>query len=483
MTVRAHEWIQRTWERAGQDTYDKEGDFSNAVGLYPNHARTKLKRAPAWATHVAWPDNFEGPEGAFFDRATGNHVFLGKQTSDDHLASVYYSSTWTPTGPNDLTIDVSTYGALCGYSRRNLRYWGGKVYLITDNFDVYATTSYEVAPTKLWDATGGLSARTLFPYGDRLWFVDNQGTVYRLNAAADAFNTFYTPIAPLDIRFATAYHQYLALLSRADDGALSILRLPDVNPYIIHEVATVQGTTGNEIWHSPYTDGALYANHRDRLFFTSGWYVPTTGTIVDLYSFNGAYIEHIAQATQLPTAANTRSAGLDVWRDELILWYARTDTNSHKIRMLVGDGLIDFLDLDAPASDYTCLYMLDGELVIVAKDKSSNEGFYHTSGLQDGYLITSWLDFGRPGRLKRLNRITVHLDTADPDLDVILKYRINDTDAWTTAATCTDTRTAAADPKDIEFWRVQLRVDLDDDSGHSLDVGIDLLSILYAVNE
>ena len=483
MTVRQHEWVQRTWERAGQDTYDREGDFSNAVGLYPNRARTKLKRAPAWSSHVQWPADFQDPEGALFDRATGNHVFFGKQTSDDHLASVTYSAAWSAAGPNDLTLDVSTYGALCGYSRRNLRYWGGKVYLLTGNFDVYATTSYEVAPTRLWDATGGLSARLLFSYGDRMWFIDNQGTVYRLNAGAGGFDTFYTPTAPLDIRYATPFHQVIALLSRADDGALSILRLPDVNPYIIHEVATVDGVTGSEIYASPFTDGRLFLTHRDMVTFTSGWYVPAGSTVVDLYSFNGAYIEHIAQASGLPTAADTRSAGLDVWRDETLFWYARTDTNSQKIRMLVGDGLIDFLDLDAPASTYSCLYTLNGELIFVAQDKSNNEGFYHTEGLQDGYLITSWLDFGRPGRLKRLNRITAYLDTAGADLHIILKVRTDDTAAWTTAATCTDTHVAQVDPVGVQFYRVQFRIDIDDDSGDDLDVGIDLLSILYAVNE
>ena len=483
MTVRQLEWTQRTWERAQQDTYDQPGDFQDLFGLYPNPQRTKLLRAPAMdPTHIPWPADFQDPEGAFYDQTNAYYVFLGKQTSDDHLASVYYEQDWTEHGPNDLTIDVSTYGALCGYSRRNLRFWAGKYYLITDNFDLYAGSSYESAPTKLWDATGGLSARLLFAYGERLFFVTNTGSVYRLNADADGFDVFHTPTVPLDLRYATAFHQYLALISRADDGATSLLRLPDVNPLLIHEVATIRSTSGREIYASPYTSGSLFVTHRDAIYFTSGWYVPSSSTTLDVYAFNGAQIRHVAQVRDLPTHDNTVSAGLDVWHDELVLWYVRSDTTNQQIRMLVGDSFATFLEYSAAASDYSCIYPLDGELVLVAQDQGAAEGFYKTSGGKDGHFVSSWLDFGHPAKKKRIDRIQAHLDTKDADLDIIIKYRIDDSTAWTTAATCTNTRIASTDPTGVEFTRLQIRIDIDDDSGDNIDVGIDLLSCLYSVD-
>jgi hypothetical protein len=481
MTVRQHSWTQRTWERAGQSSYDRVGDFYDLNGLFPHPKRTRLLRAPAFDSHTAWPNDFQDPEGAFFDLANAYYVFLGKQTSDDHLASAYYEQDWTAHGPNDLTIDVSAYGALQGYSRRNLRYWGGKYYLITDNWDVYAGSSYESAPSKLWDATGGLSARLLFAYGDRIYFVDNQGTVYRIDTAGTAFDSYHDMTIDLDIRYATPFHQYFALISRADDGTLSLLRLPDVNPLIVHEVAALLNATGREPYATPFTDGSLYATHRDRVYFTSGWYVPDDSTTLDVYAFNGSRIEHVAQLRDLPTYANTRAAGLDVWHDELVFWYVRTDTNNQQIRMLVGDGFVTFCEQTAPASDYSCLYPLNGELILVAKS-GSTEGFYKTSGKQDGYLISSWLDFGHPAKTKRLDRLECHVDTADADLDIILKYRADDATAWTTAATCTDTKIPSADPSGVEFKRLQLRVDIDDDSGSDLDVAIETLSCLYSVD-
>jgi len=122
---------------------------------------------------------------------------------------------------------------------------------------------------------------------------------------------------------------------------------------------------------------------------------------------------------------------------------------------------------------------------VVTGKAADTEGIYHlpTSGsLQDGYLITSRLDMDCPGRQKRLLRLTVLLDGAAVDFDVIIKYRTDDTAAWTTAVTSDDTTRVTVDiTTAVTFYTLQVRVDLDDDTGNDEDIRIGAVSVLYSV--
>ncbi len=100
----------------------------------------------------------------------------------------------------------------------------------------------------------------------------------------------------------------------------------------------------------------------------------------------------------------------------------------------------------------------------------------------DGYLITSRLDMGRPGKEKRLSRIVVFLSANVASFACKIEYRVNDTAAWTTGGTSTNTQRAIVDSLSTSFYALQLKITLDDDSGNNEDIRIEGLSVIYSVD-
>ena len=478
MAIQIHEWVQREWTRAGIDLFHREGDFSNASGLYPDPARRKLRRAPGWAAHTSWASGYASPEGAFYDHANDTVVFALLTTADSHLATLSYDANYTAKSAGDLGLDCAAYGALSGLHQRNIVYWADAVRAITGAGDVYKIPNYASTPiSAVWTGSGGETARCLAAYGDTVYLVTSAGRVLRANAALTGFDSYYDPAPGLDVRFAAPFHQYLALVARHDGGQIAIYRLPDNHPIALHQVAELQATAV-EPAATPYTDGCSFLAHGDRIYLLSGWY----GTHNDLYAFDGSTVTHVAHLSGLPARTATRTAGLLSWRNEL-LWYAFASADSsHSIQMRVGDGWIDFCPITAGVSSYTAVYSLGGRLLVVGKGGAA-EGFYGASGLQDGYLETSWLDFGQPGRYKRLDRLTALADGAHASFTLRLKYRVDGASAWTTAASAANSRRVSADPADVRFHTLQVRVELDDDSGANLDYALEAVSVVYTIDE
>jgi hypothetical protein len=311
-----------------------------------------------------------------------------------------------------------------------------------------------------------------------------------LDADDDSLDSYYDPVADLNIHFMGPFHQYLLLVSRAEDGLITLHRLPDVNPLVLHDVDHLRAASGAYPYASPFTDGCMFAIHGSRLYFTSGWHAPGAGTELDVYGFDGTRVEWVARLRDLPDEGDVRSAGLLVWQEELLFWFVRSDSTSQEIRMVMGDDTISFLQKTATHSNYSAVYSLGGELVLVCKS-GSDEGFYHTAAetLSDGHFISSKHDFGFPGRLKRLEQITAILDGNDADFDVVLKYRTDDASSWTTAATVADTRVAKATgigargSGPVTFNTLEVRVDVVDGSGSDLDYAIEGVSVLYSADE
>lgn len=486
MPIKVREWTQREWTRPNIGLFRQKGDFDTLTGWMPNHRRDRLIRAPDWSAHNEWQTGFDHIEGAFYDQANKYYVFLGRKSADDELAAVYYDQNWDKSSIIDLNIDASVYGPLAGYHQRNLRYWDGVLYCICDNWDVYRG-DWTSSLTKLWDAPAGESARLLCVYGDRIYMANNAGKIYKLNATDDGMDAFYTPRASLDIRYMTPFHQYLALITRDDDGWIHVLRLPDVNPYVIHDVAHIQSASGAYLYNTPFTDGSLFATIRDEIYFTSGWYVPDTDTVLDVYAFDGTQIRRVTQIRDLPTVDNIRSAGLLPWRNELLFWYVRTDSTAQMLRLLYGGGHVDMLPATMPHSNYSAAYSLGGELVIVAKDSgNTDEGFYHTSSthLYDATYQSSRFDAGHPGRQKRLEQITVLMDQEESDTNITIKYRIDDATAWTTAlADSSGTRLHHAKAIAIDFYTIQIQVLIADEAGAFRNYAIEAISVIYSVDE
>ena len=152
-------------------------------------------------------------------------------------------------------------------------------------------------------------------------------------------------------------------------------------------------------------------------------------------------------------------------------------------KMLVGDRLIDFSSLSGVLPTLAAVYNAGGDLIIICEDGSSNEGFKHTLGRMDGHVITSRMDMGQPGRVKTLHNITAMLDAAADDFFIKLYYRTEDTAAWTQAgATAENTLRAAAEDLDVEFYQLQVKVELDDDTAANTDVAIEKIGITYSID-
>ena len=167
---------------------------------------------------------------------------------------------------------------------------------------------------------------------------------------------------------------------------------------------------------------------------------------------------------------------------EKLIYYALSGATNQTFKALLGESFVDY----APGATLSVSGIspvagaLGNQLVVTGKD-GATEGVHRTGAVdhQDGYLITSKLTFDQPGRTKRLERITAILSGADTDFKVILKYRTDDTTGWTTASTANNTRIATVGALGVSFYTLQVRVDLDDDSGNDNDIRLESLSVIY----
>ena len=90
---------------------------------------------------------------------------------------------------------------------------------------------------------------------------------------------------------------------------------------------------------------------------------------------------------------------------------------------------------------------------------------------------------GRPGRQKRLERITVLLSGAASNFKPTIKYRVDDTTSWTTATTGNNSRRVSVGGLGVDFYTLQVQVLLDDDTGNDEDIRIEAISVLYSVGD
>lgn len=484
MTVTQHEWVQREWTDAGVTLYRNRGDFYTLDSLLPDD-HGLLRRVDGWSSHVDLPSGIENIRGGFFDEANRRYVLIGQNTATPatKIVSTYYSSTWAAVGS---TYDlVTATNALGGKDGHNVAFWGGDLYLIGVDGKVYRGSSYTSALAEFY-GTG--DAYLLGAVGDRMYMVTTAGVVYRLNDADDAFESHYDPVGALDVQFFAGFRGYLVLFARGDDGCMSILRLPDrgtETPVTVHEVATVAGT-GDLPEH-----GLLFAMYDDEIYFSPGRvHRFDTDRDLPIYRFNGSRVDWVATVVNDPSS--TETVGLAVWEGRLV-YYELDKGGSQVFKVLVGGAFVDLPDVTpVEVSGYRpWLGVLGGDLVVTGNDTTNGEGLYHAGGthdvtssaLADGSVATSWLDMDRPGREKRLEQITVVLDGAVTDFKVVVKYRTDDNTSWTTATTGNNTTVVRATALGVAFYKVQLKIELDDDTDGQHDIRIAGISVIYTEPE
>jgi hypothetical protein len=246
----------------------------------------------------------------------------------------------------------------------------------------------------------------------------------------------------------------------------------------MHTIAQVIGTGDLPDY------GCLFAIHNDILYFTPGRIRTLDGASIryhiDVYTFNGSHIERISTLLNIPYTPET--VGFLTWRDSLIYYAINDGDTTPQIKVLVGDDFIDFASPTvAEQNGYQpWIGNLNGQLVMTAYHATNGEGLHYAGrgSLADGYVITSRLDFDSPGRQKRLEQLSVTMNDAAASFNVIIKYRTDDNTSWTTAVTTANSRIIRATALGVNFYTLQIRVDLDDDSGGNKDYRITAINAI-----
>jgi hypothetical protein len=468
MNVTQHEWVQREWTRAGAPLYERAGDFHELSGLLPDR-RGDLQRGPGWSSIVTIA-GFTDISAMYYDGLYNRYVMIGKNASN-HLAAAYYSSIWTPSAVTELTSATSNAGGVQGF--RALLF-NGNSYLIGANKRVYKGAYYSYAHSEFY-ATA--DAWMLVRASAELFMVTNAGAVFKLNDAQDAFESYATPEEYLIPLAAYPYRGYLCILAQLQTGGIGIYRVSIPTHNAFHEITRVYAPIDTLAYNA-----AISVLHDDTIYFSPGPRETPDGTYtVDVYAFNGSQVEKVAQ---IPDAAPySQAQGLLSWNGELVYWSLFQTTA--KFLVLAGDAFTEFAPSSAMnASGFNALAgVLAGDLVVTGKNPAGTHGLYHAGAdtFQDGYMVTSRLDMGHPGTQKVLHRLTVLLDEAVEDFNVVIKYRVNDATTWTTATTKSETKRVTVDDLGVSFYTLEVRVDLDDDTGAGdQDVRILALSAVYS---
>jgi len=472
MTTKVKEWVQREWTQPGVDLYRERGDFHSLTGLRPDVIHHTLTRSPHVSSLVQH-SGLSTIQAMFYDDVNERKVLIGKNAASN-LASGYYHSGWTFAGPYELTTYTDTLG---GKQLRNVAYFGGYLYVITDDLKVYRGSGYVGAITEFYATT---DAQILAPLGGRLYAATTSGKILRLNDANTAFETHYDPVADYTPLYLTAFRDYLAIVGK-QAGHLHIYRVPQsasgANPHHLQEAAIVPGDTG-----AYPANGCFFATVGDKLYLSPGRHTNPAGTkTYDIYSWNGSQLERVAQIEDTNTSPS--SAGLLAWQGELVFYSLYTTTQT--LKMLVGNQFVDFLPATVDVTNVTPVIATLGENIVLYAKSGADYGIHHTEldKLQDGHLISARLDMGHPGRVKRLDRITVLLDDNASDFKVIIKYRTNDATSWTTATTANNTRRATIGDLGVAFYTLQLHIELDDDTGNDENINIQAVSVIYTIDE
>ena len=484
MPLRQKHFTQHQFLRATRNVYRQDGDFYQSTGLWPRLDGQALERIPTWSDTVAFPATPTHVAGAFYDHVNERYVFLdGFESTGTHIRATYFTSSWTSSGS---WVTLVSDHLLGGLVYRNVHYWAGYIWFIDDDGDVYQTTSYTTGPAPVYQA--GYGIRIIWPIGDHLYAVSNNGVVYRSNEGSTQLDSYFAPDTPLDVRWICAYKQYICVIARSGDGTFQILRLPDLQPLTMHQLATTQYTTGQletDTW------SFNFVVHDDYLYLVPGYYTRQSTLFQSiLYRFNGSYLEPITEHTW------AQSGHLMPWRGRLL--HAMNKNGRHRLDALTGDKWNRIM---APHNDqlgrtysYPKEWNLGENFVGTMTDGSANVVLRYIGGtdLHDGYFISSVYDLGLPARQKRLNHITVHTNVqsdADTDFKIIVKYRIDDychrgvDDNWTTAVTANGTPRAVTGELGVEFYILQIRIDVDDDSGNNCDRQIEAITIDYSAGD
>jgi hypothetical protein len=477
MTVQVKEFVQTHWETAGVNTFREGGDFYSIDGYMPTPDRRGLQRAPAWTARQT-SVGFTEIRGAFWDHENATVVFVGTNGSSHLSACNAPISTWSFSAITELSTATSNAGGLIG---RNYAWWGGDLYVIGADKKVYRGSAYDSALAAFYSTA---DAQILAPYGDRMYMVTEGGDIKRLNDADNAFEAHYTPVGDLDIRYLCGYRNYLYAVSQDLDGTLYVLRVDSASA----STPAMEVVGHLQVPGDVQQYGCPFAQHDDRLYFSPGVQTTPVGYLsLSIYAYRYTESGHIDFVSKFILDPDDLCS-LVVWQDEL--WLVRMNVSSggyHQLHVIDQHALPKQkqtgtfrLAADTFVRPFVC--NAGGYLVL-----ASNTNDVDTTG--PGHNLntsatfqSAYLDMGHPGKDKRLNSITVLLDgKCGSNSTYTLKYRFDDTAAWSTAGTATSTRKIEVTDIGGTFQQMQVRVVLAGPAATD-DRAIERLSIVYTID-
>ncbi len=478
MPVQVKEWCQRDWTHPGYDLERSNagsipargGALADLYCLAPDPHSGALKRAPAWALAPAYPSGVRDVQGAFFDADHQRTCFIGDRSGDMVL---FYTATWSSWSSVTTLVSGKNLGGLVG---RNVAYWGHYLWVIDEDKNVHRGADYTAALSSFY---AGGDAEILCPMNDRMFGATSAGVIPRLTSAG-TWSAYHSPVAALHPVYLTPFRQYMTVIAKGDDDTLSIYRLPDWSANSLHQLARLP-TPGYlaEI-------GAPIALYDDKIWTLAGQQKTPSDYRIDVYTFDGTRTHLGAAISNLARFGLPPTSGLLVYHGLLIFYTLDTTlATGHAFRALVGDTFTDYAPLGYGAAGVMTPFAacIGDTLVTTARYDGAERLFYaRRDQLADGYLVTARLDMGHPGLLKRLDTLTVILDGAGADFSVSLQYRVDDQADWTTTTTAAGTRIVRAADLATEFYLLQIRVEIDDDSATSQDIGIEAVSAVYTIS-
>ena len=454
-------WTQREWTTPGTSLYRDKGDYDTLNALMLSKDGRQLQRAAGWTAYAALTDA-TALYHISLDVANNTTVFIGKKADGKLYA-------FTPSASNVLVDGLGTLGSI---DTLNVLYWGGHFYVIKSNLKVYRGTGYTSALSEFY---GDADAEAIVAHDDRIYLLTN-AAIKRLNEGDDAFETFFTPINTPNFVYATSFRGYLLTISLELNGTLVFYQLTDNASF--NTLAQFPGVTGANVgW------GTLFTLHNDLLYFSPGYVSqPNLTYTFEIHSFNGSSIQHVATVNNISSTA--AATGLLSWDGRLLFYELGSgDPATYTLYEIQGQSITTLTTLTTEASIVTpsIAVVKGGQIAVTADDTTVGYHLFNsTSALEDGYITTARLDFGLPGQQKRLEQITVTLNDAATDFKVVIKYRVDDTAAWTTATTGNNTRLTKIGGIGTGFYTLQLRIDLDDDTGDNEDIRIDAINVIYS---
>ena len=479
--MRIQHWQQDHFRSPNQYLQKEKGDFYSLDAFIPARDGQRLERMPTWTGHIDFASNFVEPKGAFYDpdNPLDNYfVFVGTSEAtspQDTLGVMTISqSALTASGLSSVG-DASTtdWLALSGLHKQNLLWYNTDFWVIPSSDECFKVAGYTGGSrTKVYNG----DAVAILPARDTLYLVTDDDDIYRWDPDASAFELYYETWMDLDIQHVIPYRNDLLIFSKPTDGALTIHQLPDRPPADLRQLIRVPTESAQFVAPSANgTFGTPWVIHDDRIYFSPGiyWTDSNDAEVLPIWRFDGNSVE-LVENVEPPIVPN--AWGLVQWRGRLLLYLV--GSSAQYLYAYHGGRFVQVLDSAFTCAAWSDVYSLAGQLWMPYED-AGTQGWTHLEDFEDSVFISSWLDMGRPGVQKHLLSVAAVVSDAVEDFNVKLEYR-TESGSWTTAANTDDARHIIGEDLGVDFYLLQLRVTLDDDTGDNEDIALESLGATYS---